>query len=42
MGIARKRKKHTFANMDFSGIIVGATVLFCIGICHLAVIKMEK
>ena len=27
--------------MYFSGIIVGAAVFFCIGICHPAVIKME-
>ena len=27
--------------MHFSGIIVGAAVFFCIGICHPAVIKME-
>ncbi len=27
--------------MNFSGIIVGAAVFFCIGICHPAVIKME-
>ncbi|MBQ6087627.1 MAG: DUF4491 family protein [Bacteroidales bacterium] len=27
--------------MHFSGIIVGAAVFICIGICHPAVIKME-
>ena len=27
--------------MNFSGILVGAAVFFCIGICHPAVIKME-
>lgn len=27
--------------MNFDGIIVGAAVFFCIGICHPAVIKME-
>lgn len=27
--------------MNFSGIIVGAAVFLCIGICHPAVIKME-
>lgn len=27
--------------MNFSGIIVGAAVFFCIGLCHPAVIKME-
>ena len=27
--------------MNFNGIIVGAAVFLCIGICHPAVIKME-
>lgn len=27
--------------MNYSGIIVGASVLLCIGICHPAVIRME-
>ncbi|MCR5759707.1 MAG: DUF4491 family protein [Bacteroidales bacterium] len=27
--------------MNYSGILVGAAVFFCIGICHPAVIKME-